>query len=727
MSQQGTRRRALKTRTIAARLLTISAILLATVPGLAGTASAATGPVSVSLTFDDQFESQYTLGYLNALQPHSVNATFFVNSGIVGSASTKLTWAQLTQIASSGNEVGGKTVDGVNLTTLTTAAATADVCNDRQALIAHGFTNPISFAYPFGARNATIESIVASCGYGTARTAGSLSPTGSRYAGPNPPSDDYYALRAWAPSTQITLAQLQSIVTGAYSNPSQGGFIPILIQRVCDQTLDPTNYASCQTGSWIQLSDLNAFLTWVQNAGQSGGAPAGTKFATVGAVVTASDATAPVTTIQCNGAPCSSSLYQGGTATISLAATDAGSGVASTHYTLDGTTPSLSSPTYTSPITLSSGTTTVEFRSWDNRGNVEGAKTQVVQVAPAPDTVPPTTTIACNGAPCSSSNYAGGITVSFAATDNTGGSGVANTYYTLDGSTPTTSSTVYTAPFMLAGNTTVRFFSIDLAGNSESPRTQVLQMTPYPVTVSLTFDDQYEDQWLYLRPLLLQYGMRATFYVITDDTDNNYSCCMTWSQLDTLAAEGNDIGGHGVDHLNLTDPNVTYAQKVADVCGSRTDLINNGISNPTSYAYPFGNFDATAESIVASCGYQSSRAAGGISASVTTPGPPWTESIPPADPLAIKAIDVDGNTDKSLTDLESFVTAAAIHGGGWLPMVFHQVCDASAPDFTTCMSQYGVRDTVLGAFMNWLSNAGQPGGAPAGTNVKTVAAVMNAQ
>ena len=45
---------------------------------------------------------------------------------------------------------------------------------------------------------------------------------------------------------------------------------------------------------------------------------------------------APATTIACNGAPCPSTTYTG-TVSVTLAATDTGSGVASTHYTTDGT------------------------------------------------------------------------------------------------------------------------------------------------------------------------------------------------------------------------------------------------------------------------------------------------------------------------------------------------------------------------------------------------------
>jgi hypothetical protein len=45
------------------------------------------------------------------------------------------------------------------------------------------------------------------------------------------------------------------------------------------------------------------------------------------------------------------------------------------------------------------------------------------------------------------------------------------------------------------------------------------------------------------------------------------------------------------------------------------------------------------------------------------------------DPFAVRTIAVDGVSPITLADLESFVSAAAAHGGGWLPSTFHDVCD----------------------------------------------------
>ena len=53
------------------------------------------------------------------------------------------------------------------------------------------------------------------------------------------------------------------------------------------------------------------------------------------------------------------------------------------------------------------------------------------------------------------------------------GSGCDNIYYTTDGSTPTTSSSVYSGQITILANTTLQFFAVDLLGNQESVKTEV--------------------------------------------------------------------------------------------------------------------------------------------------------------------------------------------------------------------------------------------------------------
>jgi peptidoglycan/xylan/chitin deacetylase (PgdA/CDA1 family)/PKD repeat protein len=285
---------------------------------------------------------------------------------------------------------------------------------------------------------------------------------------------------------------------------------------------------------------------------------------------------------------------------------------------------------------------------------------------------------------------------------------------------------VYSGPFTLNTSATVRFFSTDLAQNSEQPQAQQLEVAPYKTAVALTFDDQYATVYQYLRPMLRARGMNITIYTITSDSTGPFPCCMSYAQLRTMQAEGDDIGGHGRNHLDLTDPSTTTAEKSEDVCGGRQDLLENGISDPSSYAYPFGKVNASAEAIVKSCGFDTARQGGGLASVTTTPGPRYAETMPPADPYAMRAIDVDAPNAKSLADMKAFVSAAASHGGGLLPITFHQVCDQAMPDYASCMSSWGAVDTdVLRQFLDWLADAGTDGGAPAGVEVQTVREAVN--
>ena len=144
----------------------------------------------------------------------------------------------------------------------------------------------------------------------------------------------------------------------------------------------------------MELTTLNAFLDWLQNAGLPGGAPAAVTTQTVRQVigpVPGSDVTPPTTAITCNVAACTTANYAAGVS-VALNATDPGSGVERTVYTTDGSDPVTSSTVrrYTGPFPLSA-TSTVRYLSVDQAMNVETGRSQRITVGAADTTAPVTT------------------------------------------------------------------------------------------------------------------------------------------------------------------------------------------------------------------------------------------------------------------------------------------------------------------------------------------------
>ena len=168
---------------------------------------------------------------------------------------------------------------------------------------------------------------------------------------------------------------------------------------------------------------------------------------------------------------------------VSLTCTDlSGSGCDKIYYTTDGTTPTTSSPVYSSPINISV-TTTLKFFAKDLMGNSESVKTQTYTITyTINDTTPPTTTASPTGG-----TYYSAQSVTLTCNDGSG-SGCDKIYYTTDGTTPTTSSPVYSSPINISVTTTLKFFSTDLASNSETVKTQVYTIDTTPPTGTITIN-----------------------------------------------------------------------------------------------------------------------------------------------------------------------------------------------------------------------------------------------
>jgi len=149
-----------------------------------------------------------------------------------------------------------------------------------------------------------------------------------------------------------------------------------------------------------------------------------------------------------------------GTATASLTATDAGSGVASVEYQLDGGTWT----PYSAPVVVSSlGMHMLGYRATDVAGNTSAeGMAHFTIVERQGDGTPPTVTASLAGTQDASGNYVDVATATITATD--ADSGVAAVEYKLDDG----AWTAYTAPVPVtaAGMHMLHYRARDVAGNT---------------------------------------------------------------------------------------------------------------------------------------------------------------------------------------------------------------------------------------------------------------------
>lgn len=132
---------------------------------------------------------------------------------------------------------------------------------------------------------------------------------------------------------------------------------------------------------------------------------------------------------------------------------------------------------YTGPFTMSAQAQSfIYYFTEDNAGNFSAEPYQWVSI----DTTPPTVTAGLSGS-LVGGVWESAVTVTLTATDNL--SGVAATHYSLDGGAYVT----YSGPFVVgtAGTHTVKFYAVDVAGNTEATQTTTF-MIQSPTTTALT-------------------------------------------------------------------------------------------------------------------------------------------------------------------------------------------------------------------------------------------------
>jgi peptidoglycan/xylan/chitin deacetylase (PgdA/CDA1 family) len=121
--------------------------------------------------------------------------------------------------------------------------------------------------------------------------------------------------------------------------------------------------------------------------------------------------------------------------------------------------------------------------------------------------------------------------------------------------------------------------------------------------VLVTFDDGLQSSAAAIKKLYLEKGISAAFFIVTDlvgkegyadfktlrDLQKNYNC---------------QIGLHGKRHYEVTKILAQGNDLYAELQQAR-DILENNLKTPVSwYAYPYGEYNATASQIIAASNYE---------------------------------------------------------------------------------------------------------------------------
>jgi peptidoglycan/xylan/chitin deacetylase (PgdA/CDA1 family)/GT2 family glycosyltransferase len=151
---------------------------------------------------------------------------------------------------------------------------------------------------------------------------------------------------------------------------------------------------------------------------------------------------------------------------------------------------------------------------------------------------------------------------------------------------------------------------------------------PLARSVVITIDDGYADIYQLAYPILQRYRFPATVFVVSERVGSTNQWDQTgvlagrpllaWSDLKQMACSGIQIGAHTRTHPHLKTLSREQAQ--TEIAGSREDAERELGLPVRTFAYPYGEYDATSQAVVeqadfsGSCGVRA-----GLNAAATSP------------------------------------------------------------------------------------------------------------
>jgi peptidoglycan/xylan/chitin deacetylase (PgdA/CDA1 family) len=173
--------------------------------------------------------------------------------------------------------------------------------------------------------------------------------------------------------------------------------------------------------------------------------------------------------------------------------------------------------------------------------------------------------------------------------------------------------------------------------------------------VSITLDDGWSSQFTAARPALNARGIPATYFLMTEAVRQDWAYYLTVPQVQTLLAEGNEVGSHTMTHRDLTTLSAT--ERETELSGSQAWLKTQfGLQAVPSFASPYGVYDANVLATIQQY-YGSHRTVNG--------GQNYKDS----NAMQLRSYDV--HSEVSVATVRTWIDAAAANRS-WLILTFHQ-------------------------------------------------------
>jgi len=133
-----------------------------------------------------------------------------------------------------------------------------------------------------------------------------------------------------------------------------------------------------------------------------------------------------------------------------------------------------------------------------------------------------------------------------------------------------------------------------------------------PLAIAITFDDGYEDIFDYAFPILQEYNIPATIFLISSYIGkfNKWDANLGWikfkhvnsEEITKLIQAGWEIGSHGVSHRSLKG--LTKRELESEIGGSKKYLEEKFNIKVSFFASPFGKINSTILETALNKGYR---------------------------------------------------------------------------------------------------------------------------